>query len=328
MGRSLDTRKSNETANVVAPTTVATIKAALKGSPLIVEHRFLSGSAMNRFVCDEYQDIEEYLRNCAEPGDGFRFWRIADLCRDNNAIVHGKYPDAKERKHRKQTRSHKRNSDVPLGVTDFLDFVYDTQPDFSILAVKAPLAQVAKPYKAFRKPDRWIPKADCKPAKDSDDIGGFSLAPLVKLRGSPWTVMLRSIFELGPEDLEAVFVDAESLSSKLKTTAVTFVGEDTSGALAIDVFNNGKKVEHFEWEDGGPFVVFKSKLRKKPKLDEVGHEFADGVFRKLGIYLPACYAMTKGKKSWLAVESASASQIERVDLVDVGERSVDDEDDD
>jgi hypothetical protein len=329
MGKPLNVRMDNETASVLDAATVAAIKKALSGSSLIVEHQGQSdGRAANRFVCDAYPDLAEYIRTCAQPGDDFWFWRYADLCREKNAVVHGKYSEAQERTQKGQATSRKRAGEAPLGAIDFLDFVYDTQPDFSVLAVKAPFAQVVRAYKALRKPARWIPQADCKPAKDGDDVGGFTLAPFVKLRANPWTVMLRSVYELGLEDLEGVFCDAEDLSSKLKTTAVMFVGEDTSGALAFRVFKNGKVTEDIEWEDGGRFVTFKSKVRKKPKLNEVGHEFVHGVFRKLGIYLPACYVMEKGKKAWLAVEPACASQIERVDLVDVGERSSADDDED
>lgn len=33
----------------------------------------------------------------ARPGDAFHVWDFADLCRDNNTLADGKYPDAEGR---------------------------------------------------------------------------------------------------------------------------------------------------------------------------------------------------------------------------------------
>ncbi len=87
-----------EAANVLAPQTLAAIKRAFEGSSLIVEHRFLFGArAPDSFVFNDYEDFEEYLRNNAKPGDDFWFWPYNDLCRDDNAVANGKYPDSEGR---------------------------------------------------------------------------------------------------------------------------------------------------------------------------------------------------------------------------------------
>jgi hypothetical protein len=109
--------------------------------------------------------------------------------------------------------------------------------------------------------------------------------------------------------------EAKELSSRLKTRAITFFAEDTSGAMGYEIFENGKSLESAEWESGGDFSRFKSTLREEPPLEVVEDDFADELFRTQGIYLPACYPKSKGQKQWLAVESASLNTIERADLI-------------
>lgn len=63
-------------------------------SPLIVEHRFYRGSrAPCRFVVDDFQQLEKYLREDARPGDAFYMWRFEECCREDNVAETGKLPD-------------------------------------------------------------------------------------------------------------------------------------------------------------------------------------------------------------------------------------------
>lgn len=67
-------------------------------SPLIVEHRFYRGArAPHRFVCDDPDDFEEYLRGHAHAGDSFYLWHFEDCCRDDNTFATGKVPDSQGR---------------------------------------------------------------------------------------------------------------------------------------------------------------------------------------------------------------------------------------
>jgi hypothetical protein len=80
--------------SVLAPERLAAIKQAFHGSSIIVEHRFYRGSrAPDSFVFDDFEELEEYLRTKASAGDSLWFWRYSDLCRDDNSVTHGKYPD-------------------------------------------------------------------------------------------------------------------------------------------------------------------------------------------------------------------------------------------
>ena len=81
--------------NILASEQIDAIRQAFIGSSVIVEHRFFAGSrAPDIFVFDDYQDFEEYLRKNASPRDNFWFWRYNDLCRSENAVVHGQYPNS------------------------------------------------------------------------------------------------------------------------------------------------------------------------------------------------------------------------------------------
>src|SRR6476620_11597288 len=63
------------------------------------------------------------------------------------------------------------------------------------------------------------------------------------------------------EGLGPMIKHVRKLSSQLKTRALTFLGEDTSGAIGYDLFENGKELEHADFIDGGEWCNFRSKLR-------------------------------------------------------------------
>jgi hypothetical protein len=67
-------------------------------SALVVEHRFYRGSrAPHRFVCDDFEELVEYVRASSSPGDAFLFWRFEDCCTDSNVAIGGKVPDSEGR---------------------------------------------------------------------------------------------------------------------------------------------------------------------------------------------------------------------------------------
>lgn len=62
--------------------------------PVIVEHRFYRGSrAPQRLVFDDYDEFIEYVKTKAISGDSFYVWDYEALCRDDNTLADGKYPD-------------------------------------------------------------------------------------------------------------------------------------------------------------------------------------------------------------------------------------------
>lgn len=144
------------------------------------------------------------------------------------------------------------------------------------------------------------------------------LTAFVEIVGNPWTVVLRSLFRVGKEELEGLDQEAETISRTVKSSAVTFLGEDTAGTLNYAFYDGGREVEKASWTLGGAFDLFVSKVRRQPKLKNVGVEFADEVFRSHGIYLPACYPQQTDEKAWLAVHECSTGAIRYVDLATVG----------
>ena len=213
-----------------------------------------------------------------------------------------------------ETASAKSADAVRLGADHFLKFIYDGEAEWSLLAVRAPLKRVAD---AFMKLSQAKKRERDVPLKTAAGAGA-EVAPLVALVqpwDNPWTVIFRSLFHVDEAALNGVVAAARLLSRQLKTKAIAFVAEDKSGALGYDLFEKGKLLERAVWEEGADFTVFESTTRKQPDLDAVDSKFTDEVFRQLGIYLPACYPVTKGKRSWLAVQQASASAVERADLI-------------
>jgi hypothetical protein len=80
--------------NILAPEWLALIRETLEQSPVIVEHWFYRGSrSPERLVFDDFDRFDEYLRSRAQQGDAIYLWRFDHLCRDENVLVHGKYPD-------------------------------------------------------------------------------------------------------------------------------------------------------------------------------------------------------------------------------------------
>lgn len=90
---------STQGRNILSADRLAAIRKVLddKG-PVIVEHWFYHGSrAPHRIVFDDYEKFVEYLNTNARPGDAFHIWDFANVCRDNNTLATGKYPDAQGR---------------------------------------------------------------------------------------------------------------------------------------------------------------------------------------------------------------------------------------
>lgn len=84
--------------NILDPAKLSTIRDCLERSPVIIEHWFYRlGRSPRRLVLDDFEDFEQYLRTEARPGDAFHVWEFASLCRDENAIANGKYPDSEGR---------------------------------------------------------------------------------------------------------------------------------------------------------------------------------------------------------------------------------------
>jgi hypothetical protein len=219
-----------------------------------------------------------------------------------------------------------------VGVRHFLEFMYDGQPEWSLFAIKAPAEEVSEEWVDFRGAKAVHRDVSIKAGGEADVAS--SVVAVVQVRNSPWAVIYRSVLYLNEAHLDAVAEEAKEFSARLNTRAITFIGEDTSGANSYQIFEKGKSVEEAEWEVGGEFFKFKSSRRKRPEMEKVTDEFVDSIFREEGIYLPACYPMEEEEAFSLAVEKTSADSIEKADIIepedaeDEGDEGEADEDED
>ena len=89
--------------SILDPERLAKIARVLADEgPVILEHWFYRGSrAPSRLVFDDYDDFIAYLKTEARPGDAFHVWHYAELCRNDNQLAEGKFPDTSGRTPRK-----------------------------------------------------------------------------------------------------------------------------------------------------------------------------------------------------------------------------------
>jgi hypothetical protein len=87
---------SVEGRNILSPDRLAAIRSVLEEvGPVIVKHWFYYGSrSPDRLVFEDYEELLEYLRANARPGDALHVWDFAQVCRDDNTLADGKYPDS------------------------------------------------------------------------------------------------------------------------------------------------------------------------------------------------------------------------------------------
>lgn len=86
---------TSEGPNILAPEQLEVLERVLEESFVIVEHRFFNGSRAPRaMVFDSFEALASYLRENSGPGDSIWCWRYDQLCRDDNALTHGKVPGA------------------------------------------------------------------------------------------------------------------------------------------------------------------------------------------------------------------------------------------
>lgn len=212
-----------------------------------------------------------------------------------------------------------------LGVADFLKFMNEGQPEWAILAIKASAEEVADELGDFHGVKNVFKSVEIKTGAEYDEIE--QLVAVVQVKDNPWTIIFRTLLYVDEAAIEGVAEDAKELSGRLNTRAISFIGEDTSGANAYKLFEKGKLLEDVEWEAGGEFFRFKSSLRKRPALESVEETFVDEFFRGEGVYVPCCYPRAEKGEPWLAVEKASEGLVERADLIEFGDGEEEDEDD-
>ncbi len=249
------------------------------------------------------------------------------------------------------------NPVAKLGIIDFVTMIYEGHPEYTVIAVKASLEDTIQTFIAtshrretrqrfnvrdVKMIDRKVSglKFDRKEnipleQEQGEDENGFlaPVIPFVSIKGSDWVVVLRSLFDAKDEIFD-VREEAIALSRELNTKSMILIEEDTSGAMAYQLFENGEQLESFEEACDDDFS-FESKLREKPDItfntwdededfdldDEYDSnsdprvQFVDAFFQEQGIYLPACCPIGDPDQPRLVVMDASWGLIERVDTL-------------
>jgi hypothetical protein len=80
---------------ITSPEKLSTIQKVLENEgPIIVEHWFYRGSSSpERYVFDDFEDFEKYLKTHATAGDRIDIWHFSKLCTSENRLAFGKCPD-------------------------------------------------------------------------------------------------------------------------------------------------------------------------------------------------------------------------------------------
>lgn len=185
---------------------------------------------------------------------------------------------------------------VAGGVGDFFNFIYDGEPEWALLAVRAPMDWVSDTFAEFRRAKKQLRDV---PRKNGSNEEVAPLVLVVRIKGNPWAIIFRSLFFVGLEDMDSVAEDARELSQRLTTTALAFVGDDKSDSLGYRFFEKGQPVEclQTEEEDGEESPEEHS---LGSKLCIADPESIEEIFAKKGIYLPACYPAADGNCFWVA----------------------------
>ena len=80
---------------ILSAENVRVIKDTLENEgPIIVEHWFYYGSrAPDRFVFEDFDDFADYVQTKSRIGDAFHVWSFASVCKSENELATGKFPD-------------------------------------------------------------------------------------------------------------------------------------------------------------------------------------------------------------------------------------------
>lgn len=82
-------------AKITDPQKLEAIRTTIeRRGPLILEHKYYRAArGAKYFLFDDYSDFVDYLNTQPNVGDRLTAWMLCDVCRDEEAIAAGKYPD-------------------------------------------------------------------------------------------------------------------------------------------------------------------------------------------------------------------------------------------
>ena len=200
-----------------------------------------------------------------------------------------------------------RRKAVPPPVSELRGVVsFDTNEILAL--VLAPVAPVAEAFRKRRKAKTW-----------TKNVGGRAVTVadpsfvVYRLKGHPWTIL--DCYHGRGTSLQPA--DAQGLSKALKTKAIFYGHSDTAGVTLYDLFDKGKRLEHFEYDEG---VEFESAIRDIEPPDGPDIEaFVDAFLREQDALAPGIstylggWAAKPGDK--MTLDSLAADGVERADWV-------------
>jgi hypothetical protein len=173
--------------------------------------------------------------------------------------------------------------------SDFLELVNTGEAEWAMLAVKAPFEAVSDAYLDFSKSRDRRQNVPIRPAADGQEIP--HVAAVVKVKQSPWTIVLCTIFYVRMPDLQHVAAAAREISSSLETRAITYAGAAETNYGSCQLFEFGKSIA----KGGGKKAI--------------------AMLAEENVVIPACYPARDKEDMWLAVEKSATDQVERADLI-------------
>lgn len=78
---------------ILSEESIRIIKDALSRGPIMVQHWYYRGSFPDVFTFPDFLDFQGHIEENTIPGNAFKIWSFADLCKGENMIICGKLHD-------------------------------------------------------------------------------------------------------------------------------------------------------------------------------------------------------------------------------------------
>ncbi len=174
--------------------------------------------------------------------------------------------------------------DLPLGapkngVEYFVGRMFETHPEWSVLAFKATAGDIVPRLMEFLELTRWVPDA-----ADQILAEAGSEYFLLQLRDHQWSLLLTLSLPRGPRQLASL---AQRISAHLDVPTVAFAYEETGGSSVTQLF-----------ESGHPGTEARQRRSWPP------------FFRKLGLFVPFFGLQSEEGRTELILEGLERSQVE------------------
>lgn len=177
------------------------------------------------------------------------------------------------------------------GTAELQKMLMRGSPQWTVLAVEAPLASVAE-HLGSRTGARWERDVAARPIEGR---ASFHSRFLFQLRGHRWTIIPWVIGATSGD--QACLDDARAIASMLSTRAVIHVSSDVTGTIELKIIDGTKKTQ-----------TMSASWSEDQKIEAKIH--------RLDLYIPACNMEDDGLNVWLTVRDVPHAEVERVDFIE------------